>query len=206
MAAGYKDFTAGAVLAAADLEDYCQNQSVMRFATTAARDTALSSVKTEGMLAASLADDRLYVYTGSTWQYLGHYSSAGRPGVVLTGAAQTITTSTATDLTWNAESFDVDGWIAVPGTTLTVPTGWGGQYHICCNGSWSASAGTSQHVVIDVNGSARADGMVDGTFSRPTANLLITLAAGDTIKCRVFHNAGANRDFTPRLEIAWLGA
>ena len=51
MAAGYKDFVAGTVLAAADLEDYCELQSVMRFASAAARDTALSAVKTEGMLA-----------------------------------------------------------------------------------------------------------------------------------------------------------
>ena len=49
MAAGYKDFTAGAVLTAADLEDYTQNQSIMRFASASARDTALSTVKTEGM-------------------------------------------------------------------------------------------------------------------------------------------------------------
>ena len=205
MAAGYKDFTAGATLAAADLEDYCQNQSVMRFATTAARDTALASVKTEGMLAYSVANDRMYMYDGTDWKVVAWGSISGRPGVVLTGAAQTITTATATDVTWNVETVDVDGWISVPGTTLTVPTGWTGQYIITATGSWSASAGTSQHLVVDINGAARADGMVDGTFSRPTVSVVASLTATDTVKVRVYHNAGANRDFTPRLEIAYLG-
>lgn len=70
MAQGYKDFTAGSALAAADLEDYCQNQSVMRFASSAARDTALSSVKTEGMLSYQVDNNDLDIYTGSAFSTL----------------------------------------------------------------------------------------------------------------------------------------
>ena len=71
MAAGYKDFVAGTVLAAADLEDYCELQSVMRFASAAARDTALSAVKTEGMLAYLLDVNTLTVYSGTAWSTIG---------------------------------------------------------------------------------------------------------------------------------------
>ena len=71
MAAGYKDFTAGAVLTAADLEDYCENQSIMRFASASARDTALSVVKTEGMYAHLIDLNVDTVYTGSTWSTIG---------------------------------------------------------------------------------------------------------------------------------------
>lgn len=70
MSQGYKDFTAGSALGAADLEDYCQNQSVMRFASSAARDTALSSVKTEGMLSYQTDNNDLDIYTGSAFSTL----------------------------------------------------------------------------------------------------------------------------------------
>jgi hypothetical protein len=75
MAEGYKDFTTGAVLTAADLEDYNQNQTVMRFASDSARNTALTTVKTEGMLALSKDTDTMNVYNGSTWIPLGSYAA-----------------------------------------------------------------------------------------------------------------------------------
>lgn len=75
MAAGYKDFIAGATLAAADLEDYCELQSVMRFADTTARDTALSAVKTTGMFAVDVANKAMTVYEGSAWLEYGRFGS-----------------------------------------------------------------------------------------------------------------------------------
>lgn len=71
MAAGYKDFTAGSTLAAADLEDYCELQTVMRFADASARNTALSGVLTEGLLAFLLDTNSLTVYSGSAWSTVG---------------------------------------------------------------------------------------------------------------------------------------
>ena len=71
MAAGYHDFTAGEVLTAANLEDYCQNQAVMRFADSATRDTALSTVKTEGMVSHQLDSNAHTVYSGSAWSTVG---------------------------------------------------------------------------------------------------------------------------------------
>ena len=65
--AGYKDFTAGDVLTAAQVDTYLMEQSVMVFASTSARDTALSAAKAEGMFAFNSDDDRLYYYTGSAW-------------------------------------------------------------------------------------------------------------------------------------------
>jgi hypothetical protein len=75
MAQGYKDFTAGASLAAADLEDYCELQAVMRFVDTTARDTALSAVKTSGMLAYTTADKSMWVYDGTNWLQYGSATS-----------------------------------------------------------------------------------------------------------------------------------
>ena len=97
MAAGYHDFTAGEVLTAANLEDYCQNQAVMRFADAATRDTALSTVKTEGMVAYLIDTNSVTVYTGSAWSTVGPVHGAGltwTPAVVQSGSV-TATVTTA---------------------------------------------------------------------------------------------------------------
>ena len=65
--AGYKLFNTGDVLTAAQVNTYLMEQSVMRFATTTARDTALSGVLAEGMLCYIDADNNIYKYTGSAW-------------------------------------------------------------------------------------------------------------------------------------------
>jgi hypothetical protein len=65
--AGYKLFNTGDVLTAAQVNTYLMEQSIMRFATTAARNTALSGVLAEGMVCYIDADNNLYKYTGSSW-------------------------------------------------------------------------------------------------------------------------------------------
>lgn len=70
MGSGYKAFTAGAVLTASDLNNYCQEQSVMYFATTTARDSAISSPE-DGMVAYIGSNDSsegLYTYNGTAWR------------------------------------------------------------------------------------------------------------------------------------------
>lgn len=65
--AGYKSFTTGDVLTATDLNTYAVEQSVMVFATSSARDTALASAKAEGMFAFLKDSDSLTFYDGSSW-------------------------------------------------------------------------------------------------------------------------------------------
>lgn len=64
--AGYKTFNAGDILTASDVQTYLQDQVVSTFATTAARDAAITS-PSEGMIAYSKADDAYYIYSGSAW-------------------------------------------------------------------------------------------------------------------------------------------
>ena len=70
--AGYKTFNTGDVLTAAQVQYYLQNQSIMYFADTAARDAALTAgIVQEGMFA-YLADTNTTVfYDGTTWQSFG---------------------------------------------------------------------------------------------------------------------------------------
>ena len=73
MGSGFKDWAAGDVLTAADVDGYLMRQTVMTFADASARDTALSGVLDEGMVAYLEDTDYLTVYDGSNWVI---YSSA----------------------------------------------------------------------------------------------------------------------------------
>ena len=64
---GYKDFTAGAVLTAAQVDGYLMEQAVMNFAGTAARGSALASVLSAGQMA-HVGGGTVTVYDGSAWQ------------------------------------------------------------------------------------------------------------------------------------------
>ena len=70
MGSGYKAFTAGSVLTASDVNNYLMEQGVMYFATTAARDTAITAPE-DGMVAyvgSNDANEGLYTYNGSAWR------------------------------------------------------------------------------------------------------------------------------------------
>jgi hypothetical protein len=68
-------FTSGQVLTAAQVNGYLMDQSIMRFATTTARDNAFGGAGeptlAEGMFAYIDADDSLYYYSGGTWAKYG---------------------------------------------------------------------------------------------------------------------------------------
>jgi len=65
--AGYRLFATGDVLTAAQVNTYLQQQTVMVFADSSARTTALSGVVAEGMVSYLQSDDTVYVYNGSAW-------------------------------------------------------------------------------------------------------------------------------------------
>jgi hypothetical protein len=70
MTLGFKDFVAGDVLTAAQVDGYLMRQTVMVFATDAARDSALSGNLEEGMHCFTEDNNRLYYYTGAAWMIL----------------------------------------------------------------------------------------------------------------------------------------
>lgn len=71
MATGDHDWTAGEQVTAANMDDYLQLQVVQQFATAAARDSALSARKREGMVTYQLDTNTLTVYSGSAWSTIG---------------------------------------------------------------------------------------------------------------------------------------
>jgi hypothetical protein len=69
--AGAKLFVDGEALDAAEVNTYLMDQSIMRFATTAARDAAFGGVGepalAEGMTCYIDADNSIYTYDGGSW-------------------------------------------------------------------------------------------------------------------------------------------
>jgi hypothetical protein len=98
--AGYKLFVNGNTLSASDLNTYVQQQTVMVFATTTARTTALSGVLAEGMIS-YVTGTGLQYYTGSAWVNFDHTFSGSSSGTTLLQASATasgtLTLPAATD-------------------------------------------------------------------------------------------------------------
>jgi len=65
--AGYKLFQTGDVLTAAQVNTYLNEQTVMVFASSAARTSALTSVLAEGMVSYLQDTNAVEVYNGSAW-------------------------------------------------------------------------------------------------------------------------------------------
>ena len=65
--AGYKLFNTGDVLTAAQVNTYLQEQTVMVFADSAARTTALAGVLAEGMVTYLKDTNAIEKYTGAAW-------------------------------------------------------------------------------------------------------------------------------------------
>lgn len=102
-----KTFTAGDVLTAADVNTFLMNQSVMTFAGTAARGSAIGSA-VEGMVT-YLEDSNTFQYwDGSTW----------------TGLLGTTPTNTTINANYTAVAANAGGFIystATSAATVTIP-------------------------------------------------------------------------------------
>ena len=99
--AGYKLFASGDVLTASDVNTYLQEQTIMVFASTSARDTALNSVKSEGMFVYITGTNTLQFYDGSSWT-----------DTSLTADITGVTTSATSGLSGGATSGDVTSVIS----------------------------------------------------------------------------------------------
>ena len=151
---GRKVFTAGEVLAAADVNGYLMDQSVMVFADAAARTAAISS-PAAGMMTFLVDVAAVNVYDGSAWVEV-----SGGGGVTVSATAPV--SPDDGDLWWDSDDGELylyynDGtssqWVAAAGPSVTVaataPTGYEGQL-------WLDSTDGSMYVYYTDPGGANA--------------------------------------------------
>lgn len=110
--AGYKTFTAGSILTATEVNTYLMEQATMVFATTAARDAAITA-PSEGMTVYITADDSVTYYDGSAWKVVQYQGAlpTWTPAVTQNGA-RTSTISQAV--------YQVNGRIVTAIAALTI--------------------------------------------------------------------------------------
>lgn len=85
MAGGYKLFSTGEVLTAANVNNYLMRQTVMVFADATARTTALSGVLAEGMISYRTDAKVMELYNGTSWVDFSGDITAVTAGTGLSG-------------------------------------------------------------------------------------------------------------------------
>lgn len=125
-----------------------------------------------------------------------------RAHVELSDSAQPITSGVTTDITWGTEISDVDGWTAGGIATLTCPAGKGGAVIASFTAGWATSGlGTTPYVDCLINGAAWYAGEGLAPSGLHTVCFARRLAAGDTVKYRVFQNSGGSVNVSCLLHI-----
>lgn len=97
--AGYKLFVTGDVLTAAQVNTYLMQQSVMVFASSAARTTALSGVLAEGMVSYLQDTNSIEYYDGAAWISAVGDITGVTAGTGLTGGGTSGTVTLTLDAT-----------------------------------------------------------------------------------------------------------
>jgi hypothetical protein len=206
---GYKAFTAGAVLTAAQVQGYLQDQAVMTFASSAARSAAITS-PSQGMTT-YLTDSNTY------WQWFDAYNSSTNPGGaasagwyplsgsvafhgVRDNASLNIPNATFTNITFNTFSnmgMTLDS-TTTPGA-ITVPTA--GFYRVTAYADrtgWSITTGTTRLMYVTKNGTTTAAGAVSVSLTTAQGfnevsklSVVLKLAASDVIRLYLQQDSGS---------------
>lgn len=201
--AGFKTFNTGDVLTAADVNTYLMQQTVMVFADSAARTTALGANVSEGMLSYLKDTNQVEVYNGSSWVAsddpnaiqntivdakgdLISATAADTPARLAVGADGTYLqadSSTATGLKWGTVSAGgmtsiASGSLSGTSTTLTSISGSYKELLLLLNNVSNTNA--NYNVSLEINGLTSATYSVGGIYFDTLNGAALTNNVGNT--------------------------
>jgi hypothetical protein len=169
--AGYKLFNTGDVLTAAQVNTYLMQQSVMVFANSTARTTALSGVLAEGMLSYLIDTNAVEKYDGSSWSAIGTGDIEGvTAGTGLSGGGTSGTVTLSYDyragsaLTLNAQTATYTVVLADADQKLvTMSVGSANDFEIPTNANVAFPIGTVINVIQIGAGQTTIKAVTSGT-------------------------------------------
>jgi hypothetical protein len=203
--AGYKLFATGDVLTAAQVNTYLNEQTVMVFADSAARTTALSGVLAEGMMSYLQDTNAVEVYNGSSWVNVGNAGDITevQAGVGISIASGTgpipVITNSSTDLITTAGDL-LYGTAA--DTVARLGIGTAGQVLQVNSGAtapeWATAAGGGGFTLINSGGTTLSGDTTVSSIPGTHKHLLITIhdasatGGGNNLFLRMNGDSGSN--------------
>lgn len=139
--------------------------------------------------------------TGLKWAAASGGSSFVGAYAYITSNGYDIANSTYTDLTFDGERFDTDGFHSTSTNTnrMTVPSGKAGYYNIIGSITYDASGTGSRQLILAINGSRTATYSqwheMGGVSSGPVTlyvNLIANLSEGDYFSLQTRQSSGGN--------------
>ena len=155
--AGYKLFNTGDVLTAAQVQNNLQNQTVMFFASAAARDASapLTAALTEGMFCYLADTDTTLYYDGTAWQSFGTGDVTGLTagtGITITnpgGPVPTIALADNPTLTSPKETANITAVAATGAINLDVLTASVNIRTVNATGNWTINVRGDVSTTLD---------------------------------------------------------
>ena len=154
--AGYRTFNTGDVLTAAQVQYNLQNQTIMYFASAAARDAALGVGTVQEGMFAYLADTNTTVYyDGAAWQSFGTGDVTGLTagdGITITnptGPVPTIAISTGAALTSPEETITLSAVAATGAINIDTLTSAVNIRTVNASGNWTINVRGDGSTTLD---------------------------------------------------------